>query len=70
MMAAPDEADAIATILKAAGLMLSAERVQKLLPAAVRLREAARWVNEHDLDWIEPALVFDPQERESVADGR
>jgi hypothetical protein len=69
-MAESIEAEAVAAILKSAGLTLPHERVKNLLPAAARLREAAQWVAAHDVEWTEPALVFDSQEQESVADGR
>ncbi|HVT93795.1 MAG TPA: hypothetical protein VHD76_13180 [Bryobacteraceae bacterium] len=49
-------------LLKSAGLVLSSDRIHQLIPAAKRLKAAAAWVDRHDLEWGEPAFVFDPQE--------
>jgi phage terminase Nu1 subunit (DNA packaging protein) len=55
------EEQVIATVTNWSGLPLSDDRVKGLIPAGRRLRQAAQWLSERDLDATEPACVFDPR---------
>ncbi len=54
-----DERSILTIRAGAAGLRLPAERLDALLPGLRRLEATARWLRAFDLDFEEPALIFD-----------
>jgi hypothetical protein len=60
-----DEQSANAILAQAAGLTLTAERMEALLPGIRRIQAGAGWLRTQKLGFTEPATVFDVLVRRS-----